>query len=172
MTSVPNFVGGEGRSWPDLAGRLVPGGHVLAVRVYYEDTDFSGFVYHANFLRYMERGRSDYLRLLGVEQGSLFEEAVAEVGAGFAFVVRHMDLDFRRPAKIDDILEVHTHPAEVRGASLTLAQTVRRGEEILIAARIKVAFVAGERATRIPLGLRKAMGADVDATTVDATPAG
>lgn len=148
--------------WPDLAGKLVPGGHVLPVRVYYEDTDFSGFVYHANFLRYMERSRSDYLRLLGVEQGALFEEAVKEAGAGFAFVVRHMDLDFRRPARIDDILEVHTHPAEVRGASLTLRQRILRGEDILVEGIVKVAFVAGERATRIPASLRKVMGADVD----------
>jgi acyl-CoA thioester hydrolase len=163
MTDQTRPAGPEARIWPDLAGRLVPGGHVLAVRVYYEDTDFSGFVYHANFLRYMERSRSDYLRLLGVEQGALFEEAVKEVGAGFAFVVRHMELDFRRPARIDDILEVHTHPAEVRGASLTLAQSVRRGDEILVAAEVKVAFVAGDRAVRIPLALRKVMGADVDA---------
>lgn len=149
-------------TWPDLAGRLVPGGHVLPVRVYYEDTDFSGFVYHANFLRYMERSRSDYLRLLGVEQGQLFEDAVKEVGAGFAFVVRHMDIDFRKPARIDDILEVHTHPAEVRGASLSIRQRVVRGDEILVEAMVKVAFVAGERATRIPLSLRQVMGADVD----------
>ena len=148
-------------SWPDLAGRLKPGGHVLPVRVYYEDTDFSGFVYHANYLRWMERSRTDYLRLLGVAQSDLFNAAKEEIGVGFAFVVRHMDLDFRRPGRFDDLLEVHTHPAEVRGASLTLAQLVKRGDEVLVAAQVKVAFVAGERATRIPLSLRRAMGADL-----------
>ncbi len=90
-----------------LAGRLVPGGHVLPVRVYYEDTDFSGIVYHANYLKFMERARSDHLRLIGVVQGELFGEALAEA-PGFAFVVRSMELQFVKPARIDDVLEVHT----------------------------------------------------------------
>ncbi len=142
-----------------LAGRLVAGGHVLPVRVYYEDTDFSGFVYHASYLRFMERGRSDYLRLLGVEQGALFAEAVAEAGGGFAFVVRSMQIDFLKPARIDDIVEVRTEPKEVAGASITLRQVVARGDEVLVEAEVRVACIGGGKAQRIPAALRKAMGA-------------
>lgn len=141
-----------------LAGRLVPGGHVLPVRVYYEDTDFSGIVYHANYLKFMERGRSDHLRLIGVVQGELFGEALAEA-PGFAFVVRSMELQFVRPARIDDVLEVHTSPVEVAGASITLMQKVMRGGEVIVEGKVKVAFVAQGRARRIPDALRKAMSA-------------
>jgi len=141
-----------------LAGRLVPGGHVLPVRVYYEDTDFSGIVYHANYLKFMERARSDHLRLIGVVQGDLFGEALAEA-PGFAFVVRSMELQFQRPARIDDVLEVHTSPAEVAGASITLSQKVMRGAELLVEGKVKVAFVAQGRARRIPDALRAAMKA-------------
>ncbi|GLK82174.1 tol-pal system-associated acyl-CoA thioesterase [Ancylobacter defluvii] len=141
-----------------LAGRLVPGGHVLPVRVYYEDTDFSGIVYHANYLKFMERARSDHLRLIGVVQGDLFGEALAEA-PGFAFVVRAMQLDFLRPARIDDVLEIHTSPVEVAGASITLLQKVMRRGELLIEGRVKVAFVSQGRARRIPDSLRAAMRA-------------
>ena len=147
----------SGADWPQLAGRLVEGGHVLPVRIYYEDTDFSGFVYHASYLRFMERGRSDYLRLLGVEQGALFAEAAAEA-PGFAFVVRSMTIDFLKPAKIDDVVEVRTAPKEVAGASITLHQRVSRGGETLVEAEVKVAFVAGGKPQRIPAALREAMG--------------
>jgi acyl-CoA thioester hydrolase len=147
-----------GEPYPHLAGRLVAGGHVLPVRVYYEDTDFSGFVYHASYLRFMERGRSDYLRLLGVEQGALFAQAAAEAG-GFAFVVRSMQIDFLKPARIDDVVEVRTEPKEVAGASITLLQRVARGDEVLVEAKVKVACIAGGKAQRIPAALRKAMGA-------------
>jgi len=139
-----------------LAGRLVPGGHVLPVRVYYEDTDFSGIVYHANYLKFMERARSDHLRLIGVVQGELFGEALAEA-PGFAFVVRSMDLQFLRPARIDDVLEIHTSPIEVAGASITLQQKVIRGGDLLVEGKVKVAFVAQGRARRIPDALRTAM---------------
>lgn len=144
-----------------LAGRLVPGGHVLPVRVYYEDTDFSGIVYHANYLKFMERARSDHLRLIGVVQGELFGEALAEA-PGFAFVVRSMELQFVKPARIDDVLEIHTSPIEVAGASITLSQKVKRGDELLVEGKVKVAFVAQGRARRIPDALRKAMSAALD----------
>jgi acyl-CoA thioester hydrolase len=140
--------------WPQLAGRLVDGGHVLPIRIYDEDTDFSGVVYHANYLRFMERGRSDFLRLLGVEQGALFAEAQAEA-PGFAFVVRSMRIDFLRPARVDDVIEVHTRPKEIAGASVTLHQRVLRGDTLLVEAEVRVAFVAGERAQRIPAALRR-----------------
>lgn len=142
-----------------LAGRLVPGGHALKVRVYYEDTDFSGIVYHANYLRFMERGRSDYMRLLGVFQGELFAEASAEA-PGFHFVVRSMQLDFLKPARIDDVLEVVTLSREVAGASITLLQQVRRDDEVLVSALVRVAFVSEGRAKRIPDALRRVTAED------------
>ena len=145
-----------------LDGAIRDGRHHMQIRVYYEDTDFSGIVYHANFLRFMERGRTNYLRLLGAEQSALFAEAGAEA-PGFAFVVRSMQLEFLRPARMDDILTVITTPHEVKGASMMLAQEVRRGEELLIEARVKVAFISEGRARPIPKALRLLMKADQDA---------
>lgn len=143
-----------------LSGDISGGRHHMAVRVYYEDTDFSGVVYHASYLRFMERGRTNYLRLLGADHRALFEQAAAEA-PGFAFVVRAMQIEFLKPAKMDDLLEVVTTPVEVKGASLTLAQEVRRGEELLVEARVKVAFVSAGRARPIPKPLRVAMKADL-----------
>jgi acyl-CoA thioester hydrolase len=131
----------------------------MAVRVYYEDTDFSGVVYHANYLRFMERGRTNFLRLLGADQRGLFEEAAKEA-PGFAFVVRSMMLDFRAPARMDDALTVTTTPAEVKGASVTLHQIVSRGDDVLVEAQVRVAFISGGRARPIPKALRIAMRAD------------
>jgi acyl-CoA thioester hydrolase len=142
-----------------LDGEIRDGRHVMAIRVYYEDTDFSGIVYHANYLRFMERGRTNFLRLLGADQRGLFEETAREA-PGFAFVVRAMTLDFRAPARMDDVLTVTTTPAEVKGASITLAQTVARGEDVLVDAQVRVAFVSGGRARPIPKPLRLALGAD------------
>jgi acyl-CoA thioester hydrolase len=150
----------DARAWPDLQGRLVEGGHVMAVRVYYEDTDFSGVVYHASYLRFMERGRTDYLRLLGVDHRALFEEAEQEA-PGLAFVVRSMKIDYLKPARMDDVLEVRTSPAEVAGASLTLIQRVMRGEELVVEAAVRAALVSDGKPRRIPASLRKAMGADL-----------
>jgi acyl-CoA thioester hydrolase len=145
--------------WPHLAGAIGDGRHVLAVRVYYEDTDFSGVVYHASYLRFMERGRTDYLRLIGADHRSLFE-AAAQEAPGFAFVVRSMGIEFLKPARMDDVLEVITEPEEVKGASVTLLQRVTREGELLVEARVRVAFVAGGRARPIPKPLRAAMRAD------------
>ncbi|MCC6777964.1 MAG: tol-pal system-associated acyl-CoA thioesterase [Hyphomicrobiales bacterium] len=133
----------------------------MAVRVYYEDTDFSGIVYHANYLRFMERGRTNYLRLLGADQRALMEAAAREA-PGFAFVVRTMQIEFLKPARMDDILTVTTAPAEVKGASIVLQQQVTRGEDLLIEAQVRVAFVSGGRARPIPKPLRQAMKADLD----------
>src|SRR5271155_1196828 len=133
----------------------------MAVRVYYEDTDFTGIVYHANYLRYMERGRTNYLRLIGADHRALFE-ATEQEAPGFAFVVRSMTLDFLKPARMDDILDVVTGPEEVKGASITLRQKVMRGEELLVDASVRVAFISGGRARPIPKPLRVAMKADLD----------
>jgi acyl-CoA thioester hydrolase len=144
-----------------LDGEIRDGRHVLAVRVYYEDTDFTGIVYHANYLRYMERGRTNYLRLIGAYHRALFEAAEQEA-PGFAFVVRSMTLDYLKPARMDDILDVVTQPEEVKGASITLRQRVMRGEELLVGASVRVAFISGGRARPIPKPLRVAMQADLD----------
>ncbi|MBN8977334.1 MAG: tol-pal system-associated acyl-CoA thioesterase [Rhizobiales bacterium] len=142
-----------------LDGEIRDGRHHMQVRVYYEDTDFSGIVYHANYLRFMERGRTNYLRLLGADQRALFAEAETEA-PGFAFVVRSMQLEFIRPAHMDDLLDVVTRPLEVRGASITLHQEIKRGAILLLEADVKVAFVSGGRARPIPKALRVAMKAD------------
>jgi acyl-CoA thioester hydrolase len=142
-----------------LDGEIRAGRHVMEVRVYYEDTDFSGVVYHANYLRFMERGRTNYLRLIGADHRALFSQAEQEV-PGFTFVVRAMMIDFLKPAHMDDVLAILTAPEEVKGASIKLCQQVRRGEELLVEARVRVAFVSGGRARPIPKPLRMAMAAD------------
>lgn len=142
-----------------LDGAIRDGKHHMQIRVYYEDTDFSGLVYHANYLRFMERGRSNYLRLLGADQRALFAEAETEA-PGFAFVVRSMHLDFLKPAHMDDLLDIVTRPLDVRGASITLHQEVRRGSVVLLEATVKVAFISEGRAKPIPKPLRVAMKAD------------
>jgi acyl-CoA thioester hydrolase len=144
-----------------LDGEIRDGRHVLTVRVYYEDTDFTGIVYHANYLRYMERGRTNYLRLLGADHRALFEETAKEA-PGFAFVVRSMNIDFLKPARMDDVLEIFTAPQEVRGASIALHQRVMRGGELLVEASVRVAFISDGRARPIPKPLRIAMKADLD----------
>jgi acyl-CoA thioester hydrolase len=144
-----------------LDGAIVDGRHVLRVRVYYEDTDFTGIVYHANYLRFMERGRTNYLRLLGADHRALFEAAEQEAPS-FAFVVRSMRIGFLKPARMDDVLEIVTRPEEIKGASITLDQRTMRGEDLLVEAHVRVAFVAGGRAKPIPKPLRIAMQADQD----------
>ena len=148
-----------------LDGEIRNGRHHLPVRIYYEDTDCAGIVYHASFIRFMERGRTNYLRLLGAEQRGLVEATEREA-PGFGFVVRAMTLDFRKPAHMDDILDVVTEPEEVKGASITLRQTVMRGEEVLVDGHVQVAFVSGGRARPIPKPLRIAMRAYQDSTSL------
>ena len=142
-----------------LDGELRDGRHTMPVRVYYEDTDFTGIVYHANYLRYMERGRTNYLRLIGADHRALFEQTQAEA-PGFAFVVRSMSIDYLKPARMDDVLTVSTVPEEVKGASITLKQQCRRGDEVLVEAHVRVAFISQGRARPIPKPLRIAMKAD------------
>lgn len=124
--------------WPQLAGRLEHGAHVLPVRVYYEDTDFSGFVYHANYLKFCERGRSDFLRLAGIHHHELHW---AESGASRGFVVRKMMCDFLKPARIDDVLEVRTSLLSATGARLLLTQEVTRDGSVLFKADVTAALV-------------------------------
>ena len=146
----------------ELDGEIRDGRHLLGVRVYYEDTDFTGIVYHANYLRYMERGRTNYLRLIGADHRALFE-ATEKEAPGFAFVVRSMNIEFLKPARMDDILEIVTEPEEVKGASTTVRQRVMRSDELLVEAHVRVAFISGGRARPIPKPLRIAMKADQEA---------
>ncbi|WP_369721369.1 tol-pal system-associated acyl-CoA thioesterase [Bradyrhizobium sp. LLZ17] len=139
-----------------LDGEIRGGRHHMQVRVYFEDTDSGQIVYHANFLRFMERGRTNYLRLLGTNQQALLKQAKNDA-PGLAFVVRSMTIDFLRPAVLDDILDVVTVPQEVRGASIALLQECRRGDDLLVAARVRVAFISAGKAQRIPKSLRLAM---------------
>jgi acyl-CoA thioester hydrolase len=139
-----------------LDGEIRGGRHVMTVRVYYEDTDFTGIVYHANYLRYMERGRTNHLRLVGVDHRALFEETQKEA-PGFAFVVRAMQIEYLKPARMDEVLDIITEPAEVKGASIMLHQRIMRGEELLVEARVRVAFICGGKARPIPKPLRIAM---------------
>jgi acyl-CoA thioester hydrolase len=136
--------------WPDLAGRIENGVHFLAVRVYYEDTDFSGSVYHANYFKYCERARSDCLRLLGVHH--------RELQGSFGFVVRRLTADFLRPALIDDVLEVESRFEEIGGARLDLDQQIKRIGELIFHAKVTVAFVDGRgRPTRLPNEMKAAL---------------
>ncbi|MCR9136283.1 MAG: tol-pal system-associated acyl-CoA thioesterase [Alphaproteobacteria bacterium] len=131
----------------ELSGTLTADGHRLSQRVYYEDTDFSGVVYHARYLHFLERGRTDYLRCLGIQQGG------AGLGGeeGLAFVVRHMELDFQAPARMDDVVEISTTSYRVGGAKLVLDQTIESGGLLLIQARVTIAVVNGRgRPRRLP----------------------
>jgi acyl-CoA thioester hydrolase len=123
--------------------------HHLPVRVYYEDTDFSGVVYHASYLRFMERGRTELIRNAGVVHRDLFEGDVP-----LAFAVRRMTIDFLKPALMDDELVVETMPKLMRGASMEVSQRVLRGSETLVTAEVMVVCVGGGRARRIPDSLR------------------
>ncbi len=125
--------------------------HILPVRVYWEDTDASGLVYHSSYIRFMERGRTELLRSLGLDQCPLLEGVA---GAAIFFVVRAMDIDFRKPALMDDLVTVETRPVELGGASLTLDQRVLRGDETLVTAMVKVVCVEAGRARRLPADVR------------------
>ena len=129
-------------------GTVASGRHLLPVRVYYEDTDFSGVVYHASYLRFLERGRTDSLRAAGVDQSSLHE------GQNIVFVVRRMTIDYLRAARMDDVLVVETRTAEIRGASLSIAQRILRGDEVVVTADVRVAAIIAGRPARIPDALR------------------
>ena len=143
--------------WNDIAGRLVAGSHVLPVRVYYEDTDFTGLVYHGSYVRFFERGRSDFLRLCGVHHAEL---ADGTHGAALAFAVRQLNLSYLRPARIDDVLEIVTTLVEARGARIALQQKALRKGEILAEADVTVAVISTDgRPTRLPSALAARLAA-------------
>jgi acyl-CoA thioester hydrolase len=127
----------SGMSDEPSAGRFEGRVHRLPARVYYEDTDFTGLVYHANYLRFFERGRSDFLRLAGVHHATLLEGPEP-----MGFAVNKMNLDFLKAARIDDALVVETVFETMRGPRIFIAQTLRRGEEVLVRAEVQVCCIS------------------------------
>jgi len=125
--------------------------HRIQVRVYYEDTDFSGAVYHAAYLHFFERGRTEFLRAEGIHHSELASE-------GIAFAVRSMEIDFPRAAHIDDLLVVDTAVVEVSGARLTLDQSIERGDELVARAKVVVVVIKDGKATRLPKAVVAAFG--------------
>ncbi|WP_209348385.1 YbgC/FadM family acyl-CoA thioesterase [Pontixanthobacter sp. CEM42] len=141
MTVEPNPPGGV------FDGPL----HLYAVRVYYEDTDLSGIVYHANYLRWFERARSDVLRMLEIDQ-----RAAIEAGEG-AYAVADLQLKYVRPAKLDDDVVIHTRCPQLKAASVNMHQKAMRGSELLCEATFRVGFVAPDgRPRRQPEAWRAA----------------
>jgi acyl-CoA thioester hydrolase len=132
------------QSWPDLSGRLEEDAsgrwHVLPVRVYFEDTDAGGIAYHASYIRWCERGRTDFLRLLGTDSRRLIDGSDSHEPA--AFVVRRMNCEFLRPSRMDDVLEIETRVKALGGASVTLIQTVNNAGRAVFEAEVTVVLVA------------------------------
>lgn len=123
--------------------------HSFSVRIYYEDTDFSGNVYHAAYLKFFERARTEWLRAKGVHHSELFKD-------GSGFVVRHMDIFFDAPAKIDDLLEVTTEVESLGGAKAVLRQTLSRDGQVLTRAWVTVVMVGPRgRPVRLPPQIRE-----------------
>ncbi|WP_041318007.1 YbgC/FadM family acyl-CoA thioesterase [Hyphomicrobium nitrativorans] len=150
------------QSWPDLAGRLVDDEmgrwHVLPVRVYFEDTDAGGIAYHASYIRWCERGRTDFLRLLGTDARRLIDGSASVEPA--AFVVRRMTCDFVRPTRMDDVLVVETRVKELGGASVTLIQTVigPDGRRVFEAEVTVVLVAVSGKPLRLSTAIRGAFG--------------
>ena len=133
MTALPTAGVFEGRE------------HLLPVRIYYEDTDFTGVVYHANYLRYFERGRSDYLRLAGVDHTALLNRPDP-----CAFVVTRVALDFRKAARVDDALMVRTTYDDIRGVRLIIRQRIERGKDLIAQAEVTAACITPDGRPRRP----------------------
>jgi acyl-CoA thioester hydrolase len=123
--------------------------HTFPIRVFYEDTDMAGIVYYANYLRYIERARSDWVRGLGIDQNAMRRDD------GVVFAVRRVEADYHQPARFDDELEVRTSVATVTGARLVMDQQVLRGEELIFAAQVTIVCIneAGQPA-RLPANIR------------------
>lgn len=127
--------------------------HHFPLRVYYEDTDFSGVVYHASYLRFFERGRTEFIRACGIDQQVMHRET------GVYFVVRRMEIDWLKPALMDDELVVETAPAKMGGASMVLSQRILRGDEVMTTAEVVVVILKGGRPTRLPEVFRNKIAA-------------
>ena len=127
--------------------------HRLPVHVYYEDTDLAGIVYYANYLKYIERGRTEWVRVLGIDQTRLRAEA------GIVCAVRRVEADYLYPARFDDALEVTTALEEISGARIVLRQEVQRDGTVIFAARVTlVALTDTGRPARLPADVRRRLG--------------
>ncbi len=124
----------------NLSGQLTNFGHRLHQRVYYEDTDFTGVVYHARYLQFFERGRTDYLRLSGIHHAAL---DAGQHGERLAWIVRRMEIDFKSPARIDDVLTIETRTEDVSGARIVMRQVILRDDVVLSEAKVEAALVNG-----------------------------
>ena len=133
-------------------GHLGQMSHIFSLRVYYEDTDLGGFVYYANYLKFIERGRSEWVRARGVDQTRLRAER------GLLFVVRHLEADYLAPAFFDDALVVETERLQIAGSRIVLAQRVMRGDTVLFAARVTLVCVVSGRAVRVPGDIAARLG--------------
>lgn len=150
------------------AGAIADNVHRLPIRVYWEDTDAGGIVYYANYLRFIERGRSDLLRLLGVDQALLMDNInppnsgtmIATDPQGVMFAVRKCTLDYLSPARLDDALVVETVVSRLAGASIDMVQNVKRGSDVLVRADVRVACIGRRdgRPKRIPDRVKSVMG--------------
>jgi acyl-CoA thioester hydrolase len=134
------------------SGEIAGGEHRFPVRVYYEDTDAGGIVYHARYLHFAERARTEALRLAGIEQTSLRDTH------DVVFALRRCNIDYRRPARLDDLVEVRSRFTDLRGAKLSAAQSIWRAGEELVRLTVEIATVRGDgRPTRIPAPVRAAL---------------
>ncbi|MFK4825279.1 tol-pal system-associated acyl-CoA thioesterase [Paenochrobactrum sp. BZR 588] len=137
-----------------IAGELHANGHRLLARVYYADTDFSGVVYHGRYLEFFERGRTDFLRLKGVHHTEL---AAGSLGEELVWVVRRMEIDFKSPAKIDDLLLIETKVADVSGARIHMQQKITCEGRLLCAALVEAVMITKQgKPRRFPAEWRDA----------------
>ncbi|MGE5269092.1 MAG: tol-pal system-associated acyl-CoA thioesterase [Thiohalocapsa sp.] len=133
-------------------GRVEGRTHAMPLRVYYEDTDASGIVYYANYLKFAERGRTEMMRELGFAHSGIVADS------GVVFTVRRLSADYRLPARLDDALCVITQVVEIAGATILLDQQIRRGDVPLVVLEVLVACVGQDgRPRRVPPGLRQAL---------------
>lgn len=136
----------------EALGRMEDGAHLMPVRIYWEDTDGLGIVYYANYLRFIERARTDLLRLAGIDQRRM----LAEEGVGF--VVRRCDIEYLAPARLDDDLTVRTVLQELRGASLVLLQSAWRDARELVRATVRIGCSNSDgKPARIPPPVARAL---------------
>jgi acyl-CoA thioester hydrolase len=128
-------------------------GETLEIRVYYEDTDFSGRVYHASYLRFLERGRTEWLRAIGFEHSALSGDD------GLVFAVRGLEIEYLVGAVMDDLLRVDTRLTGIRGAVIEFEQVIHRGKERIAEAKVRVVALRNGRATRVPEKMRARLAA-------------
>ncbi|MEM6832163.1 MAG: YbgC/FadM family acyl-CoA thioesterase [Sphingomonadales bacterium] len=139
--------------------------HRFPIRIYYQDTDVSGVVYHANYLNFLERGRTEYLRCLGISKNTLNRE---NPDAYAAFAIRDLSMEFLRPAVLDDSLLVHSVGKDVKGASCRIAQEIWRGTDLLVKAELRVVFLSVDlKPKRVPEDFKRHFRATIPGQTAE-----